>query len=84
VEFEYQQHSEAYYHTVKAFIANYLDGEESENLDVVGFADYICSRASIGQVITSPLDEKDNPENNPELMMLSDEEFDKEAVKYNS
>jgi hypothetical protein len=60
-----------------------LDGEESENLAVTNFADYICSRASIGQVICSPLDEKENPETNPELMKLSDELFEKEALKFN-
>jgi hypothetical protein len=28
VQFEYQQHSEAYYHSIKAFLGNLLDGEE--------------------------------------------------------
>jgi hypothetical protein len=28
VSFEYQQHSEAYYHSIKMFLANLLDGEE--------------------------------------------------------
>jgi hypothetical protein len=48
VVFEYSQPSEAYYHTVKALLMQYLDGEEQESLDVMSLADHICERASIG------------------------------------
>jgi len=69
---------------VKAFLSTYLDGEEAEKIDLVGLADHICERHSIGQVVTSPLDDVDNPELMPALMKLDDDEFDKEALKYNS
>lgn len=62
VEFDYAEPSEAYYHTIKALLAQYLDGEEGEDLDLMGLADHICERVSIGTVVVSPLD----PENDPE------------------
>jgi hypothetical protein len=34
--------------------------------------------------VASSLDPSENPENMPELMALSDEEFDKAAIKYNA
>jgi hypothetical protein len=55
VNFEYVQPSEAYYHTIRALVARYLDGEYAESLDLVGLTDHICERASIGQVVVSPL-----------------------------
>lgn len=84
VTFDYSQPSEAYYHTIKALLAQYLDGEEQEALDTISLADHICSRASIGQVVVSPLDEAKDPDLIPELQNLSDEEFAKQAIKYNS
>jgi hypothetical protein len=34
--------------------------------------------------VASALDESENPENKPELMALSDADFEKEALKFNS
>jgi hypothetical protein len=62
VEFEYAEHSEAYYHTIKALCAPLIDGEEAEDLDLMGLADHICERVSIGTVVVSPLDPKNDPE----------------------
>jgi len=62
VEFDYAEPNEAYYHTIKALLTQYLDGEEAEELDLMGLADHICERVSIGTVVVSPLD----PENDPE------------------
>lgn len=84
VEFDYAEPSEAYYHTVKALLAQYLDGEEAEDLDLMGLADHICERVSIGTVVVSPLDPENDPEQNPELQALSDAEFLKAAVKFNA
>jgi protein BCP1 len=84
VEFEYMSQSEAYFHTIRAFLSTYLDGEEAEKIDLVGLADHICERHSIGQVVASPLDDAENPELMPELMKLDDDAFEKEALKYNS
>ena len=84
VEFVYAEPSEAYYHIVKAMLGQYLDGEEQESLDTMSFADYICERASIGQIVVSPLDPENDPDLIPELQKLNDEDFAKEAIKYNS
>jgi hypothetical protein len=65
-------------------IQKYLDGEEAENLDIIPMTEHICERASIGQVVASPLEPKEDPEKMPEFKGLSDEEFTKIAVKYNS
>lgn len=67
VTFEYSQPSEAYYHTIKALLSQYLDGEEQENLDTISLADHICERASIGQVVVSPLEPAKDPDLIPEL-----------------
>jgi L-amino acid N-acyltransferase YncA len=48
VTFEYSEPNQAYYHTVKALLNQYLDGEQQEELDVMSLADHICERASIG------------------------------------
>ena len=64
---EYSQPSEAYYHTIKALLSQYLDGEEQENLDTISLADHICERASIGQVVVSPLEPAKDPDLIPEL-----------------
>jgi len=67
VELEYVQPSGAYYFAVKTFMQRYLDGEEMEKLDLAELADHICERASIGQVVVSPLDPSKDPELIPEL-----------------
>jgi phage terminase Nu1 subunit (DNA packaging protein) len=84
VNFELVQPSEAYYHQVKALILRYLDGAEADELDVIPMADHICERVSIGQVVASPLEPDQDPEQMPELAKLSDADFAKVAVKYNS
>lgn len=84
VEFDYVEPNEAYYHTIKALLVQYLDGEEAEELDLMGLADHICERASIGTVVVSPLDPENDPEQIPELQKLSDADFEKAAVKYNA
>ena len=48
VNFEYVQPCEAYYHSVKALLARFLDGEHADSLDLIGLADHICERVSIG------------------------------------
>jgi hypothetical protein len=47
-------------------------------------ADYICERASIGQVVVSTLEPEKDPDLIPELQALSDAEFEKEAIKLNA
>ena len=74
--------SEAYYHSIKALLALYIDGEEAEEADMMGLADHICERASIGQVVVSPLDDDKDPEQLPEFDNLDDEEFRKRSLKY--
>lgn len=44
--------------------------------------DHVLGRASIGSVIASSLGNED-PENNPDYAKLSDEEFEKIALKLN-
>ena len=82
VEFLSVQPNPAYYHNVKALLNGYLDGEQEYELDYIGLTDYICERASIGQMIVSPLEKDQDPELMPELQKLSDEEFEKAAMKY--
>lgn len=41
----------------------------------MSLADHICQRASIGQVVVSPLDADKDPDLIPELQKLSDDEF---------
>lgn len=48
VNFELVQPNEAYYHQIKTLILKYLDGPESEALEVIPLADHICERVSIG------------------------------------
>lgn len=81
VEFELVLPSEAYYHTVRALLNQYLDGEDNEQLDVSGLADQVVSTVSIGSVVASCL-EKD-PADMPEYKSLTDEEFEKVALRYN-
>jgi len=83
VEFELVSPSEPYFHIVKTLLNQYLDGVEQEHLDLSGMADNIVERASIGSVIASSLGDED-PELNPKYAKLSDEEFDKIALKYNA
>lgn len=73
---------EAYYHSVKALLNQYVDGEAGEEMDYMNMADYICERASIGQVVASPLDEDKDPEKMSEFDDLSDDTFAKRAVKF--
>ena len=40
----------------------YLDGDFAESLDLIGLTDHICERASIGQVVASPLEPDKDPE----------------------
>lgn len=56
VEFELVSPSEAYYHSVRALLNQYLDGEEGENLDLSGLADNVVNTISIGTVIASSLE----------------------------
>ena len=56
VEFELVLPSEAYYHSVRALLNQYLDGEENEQLDVSGLADQVVNTISIGSVVASSLD----------------------------
>ena len=81
VEFELVLPSEAYYHTVRALISQYLDGEDQENLDLSGLADLVVSCISIGSVVASALDP--NPEEDPKYKHLNDEEFQKVVNKLN-
>lgn len=62
VDFQYVMPSEAYYHSIKALLNQYIDGEEAETIDTMGLADHICERASIGQVVVSPLDADKDPD----------------------
>lgn len=48
--------SEAYYHSVRALLNQYLDGEDNEQLDVSGLADQVVNTISIGSVVASALD----------------------------
>lgn len=81
MEFELVQPSEAYYHSVRALLNQYLDGEDNENLDVSGLADQVVSTVSIGSVVASVLDE--DPADMPEYKDLPDDKFEKIALKYN-
>lgn len=81
VEFELVLPSEAYYHTVRALLNQYMDGEDNEQLDVSGLSDQVVCTVSIGSVVASCL-EKD-PADMPEFKSLSDEEFEKVALRYN-
>ena len=82
VDFQYVVPSEAYYHSIKALLALYIDGEEAEEHDFMGMADHICERASIGQVVVSPLDDDKDPEQLPEFEDLEDEEWRKRSIRY--
>lgn len=48
MDFQYVQPSEAYYHSVKALLAQYIDTTESDKVELMKLADHICERASIG------------------------------------
>ena len=48
VDFQYVQPCEAYYHSIKALLNQYIDGEEGEQMDLMGMSDHICERVSIG------------------------------------
>jgi len=82
VDFQYVVPSEAYYHSIKGLLAQYIDGEEAEETDLTGLADHICERVSIGQVVVSPLDEDKDPELMPEFADLSDDEFKKRSLRF--
>jgi len=71
VEFELVLPSEAYYHSVRALLSQYLDGEENEKLDLSGLADQVVSTVSIGAVVASPLDQ--DPAEMPEYKDLPDD-----------
>ena len=75
VDFQYVQPSEAYYHSVKALLAQYIDTTEADKVELMKLADHICERASIGQLVVSPLDADKDPEQMPEFQKLSDDEF---------
>lgn len=82
VDFELVQPSEAYYHSVRALLNQYLDGEDNETLDISGIADQVVNTVSIGSVVTSALEQ--DPADMPEYKDLPDEQFEKVALKYNS
>jgi hypothetical protein len=83
VDFEYVVPSEPYYHVVRSFLAQFMDGKEQEALNISDMADHILERASIGCVIASSLG-KDDPERNPAYDKLSDADFEKVAKIANS
>ena len=62
VDFLYVCPSPAYYHNVKALLNQYLDGDHGEQLDYIGLTDHICERASIGQMVVSPMEADKDPE----------------------
>ena len=82
VDFQYVCPSPAYYHNVKALLNAYLDGDHNDTLDYIGLTDHICERASIGQMVVSPMDADKDPELMPELNDLPDDQFEKAALKY--
>ena len=84
LDFEYVTPSEPYYQIVRAFLMQYLDGVEQEQLNISDMADHILERASIGSVIASPLAPKDDPEKNHAYDKLSDAEFEKIVMKANA
>ena len=51
-------------------------------MDYMNMADHICERASIGQVVVSPLDDDKDPEQMPEFEDLDDDEFKKRSLRY--
>lgn len=50
----------------------------------MSLADHICERASIGQVVVSPLEADKDPDMIEELQLLPEAEFNKAAVKLNA
>ncbi|CDW91073.1 UNKNOWN [Stylonychia lemnae] len=82
VEFELVLPCETYYHTVRALLSQYLDGEEQEKLDLSGLADLVVSCISIGSVVASALEL--NPEDDPQYKHLNDEDFQKVVNKLNT
>ncbi|TNV78286.1 hypothetical protein FGO68_gene12590 [Halteria grandinella] len=81
VDFELVQPSEAYYHSVRALLNQYLDGEDNETLDISGLADQVVNTVSIGSVVASALEQ--DPADMPEYQDLPDDQFDKIALKFN-
>jgi hypothetical protein len=81
VDFELVLPNEAYYHSVRALLNQYLDGEENEQLDVSGLSDQVVSTVSIGSVVASPLEQ--DPAEMPEYKDLPDDQFDRVALRYN-
>ena len=73
VEFELVIPHEAYYHSVRAHLGQYLDGEDQESLDLSGLANNVVECVSIGSCIASCLDP--NPEEDPKYKDLNDEDF---------
>jgi hypothetical protein len=71
VDFELVLPNEAYYHSVRALLNQYLDGEENEQLDVSGLSDQVVSTVSIGSVVASPLEQ--DPAEMPEYKDLPDD-----------
>jgi BCCIP len=61
-----------------------LDGPEAETLDLIAMTEHICDRVSIGQVVASPLEPDQDPEQMAEFAKLTDEQFAKVAAKFNS
>ena len=81
VDFELVLPNEAYYHSVRALLNQYLDGEENEQLDVSGLSDQVVSTVSIGSVVASPLEQ--DPAEMPEYRHLPDDQFDRVALRFN-
>ena len=48
VDFQYVVPSEAYYHSVKALLSQYIDAPDADSVDLMGLSDHICERTSIG------------------------------------
>eukprot|EP00347_Sterkiella_histriomuscorum_P017446 403349340 len=82
IDFELVIPNECYYHTVRALLTNYLDGEEQESFDMSGLADQVVNCISIGSIVASSIDP--NPEEDPQYQHLSEDEFQKVVNKLNS
>jgi len=82
LDFELVSPCESYYHSVRGLLNQFLDGEEQEALDISEMADNIVSRASIGSMVASPLDQ--DPETMPEYKDLPEAEFNKVVLRLNN
>jgi len=54
-------------------LLKYIDGLEAEDLDLIAMTEHICERVSIGQVVATPLEPDQDPEQMAEFAGLTDE-----------